>query len=286
MVGRDMPLEGKVVVVTGASRGIGRAIAERLGAAGAEIVAAARTLTADDDRGSASETAELIRRRGGKAVAMTVDLESPASREALIAGVIDRLRRIDILVNNAGTAAYIKTDEMPLATAESQIDTYFTGPWHLCHLVLPHMKAQRRGQILNIGSCAVLPPTLPYDAYNAARGNETLYAACKAAAHRLATGLAAEVHADNIAVNVVAPVGAIYTPGLASLGLAITPDMEIFEPIEDIAEAALDILSRPIDYTGQVEYSYQFLDRIGRSTRSLDGTKLLKQRSPVEAVGA
>lgn len=282
MANRDRPLEGKLIVVTGASRGIGRAIAERLAVAGAEIVAAARTLGADGDRGSAEETAALIRSRGGKATAMRVDMEDGASRAALIKGVIDRFGRIDVLINNAGTAAYIKTDEMPLATAESQIATYFTGPWHLSSLVLPHMKAAGQGRILNIGSCAVLPPTLPYEDYNAARGNETLYAACKAASHRLAEGLAAEVHEHNIAVNVVAPVGAIYTPGLASLGLGITPDMPIFEPIEDIAEAALHMLEQPLGYTGQVEYSYQFLDRIGRSTRSLDGASVLTERAPAE----
>ncbi len=283
MASRDLPLEGKLVVVTGASRGIGRAVAERLASAGAEIVAAARTLVADGDRGSATETAELIRSRGGQAIAMALDMEDAASREALIARVIDRLGRIDVLVNNAGTAAYIRTDEMPLATAESQIATYFTGPWHLSALVLPHMKAAGEGRILNIGSCAVLPPTLPYEDYNAARGNETLYAACKAASHRLAQGLAAEVHADNIAVNVIGPVGAVYTPGLASLGLGITPDLPIFEPIEDIVEAALHMLEQPLGYTGQVEYSYQFLDRIGRSTRSLDGETVVKERVPAEA---
>jgi NAD(P)-dependent dehydrogenase (short-subunit alcohol dehydrogenase family) len=283
MTDAGRPLEGLVTVVTGASRGIGRAIAERLAAAGAEIVAAARTLKADEGSGSAEETAALIRERGGKAEAMRLDLESADSREALIAGTLARHGRIDILVNNAGTAAYIPTDAMPLATARSQIDTYFLGPWHLCHLVLPAMKHQGGGRLLTVGSCAVLPPERPYASYNAARGNETLYAACKAAIHRLSTGLAAEVHADNIAVNVVAPVGAIYTPGLASLGLAISPDMAICEPIEDIAEAALDMLSRPLDYTAQVEFSYQFLDRIGRSTMSLDGRTVLTARTPAAA---
>jgi len=84
MANRDLPLDGKLVVITGASRGIGRAIAERLAAAGAEIVAAARTLKADGDRGSAEETAALIRSRGGKASAMPVDMEDGASRAALI----------------------------------------------------------------------------------------------------------------------------------------------------------------------------------------------------------
>jgi hypothetical protein len=73
---------------------------------------------------------------------------------------------------------------------------------------------------------------------------------------------------------------AIYTPGLAALNLGLTPDHPIVEPIEDIAEASVEMLSHaPADYTGQVEFSYQFLDRIGRSTMSLDGTRVVKARA-------
>jgi 3-oxoacyl-[acyl-carrier protein] reductase len=277
---RGRPLSGRVAIVTGASRGIGWGIAQRLAAAGAIVVAAARTLEDSDDRGSAVATARLIEQRGGRALAVELELERADSRESLIASAMERFGRIDILVNNGGTAAYLPTDKMPLASAVAQIDAYLLGPWHLCHLVLPHMKRQGRGWVLNVGSCAVAAPEPPYAAYNAARGNETLYAALKAAIHRLSTGLAAEIFADGISVNVVAPVLAVYTPGLASLNLGISPDSPICEPIEDIAEAAVAILeSEPSKFTGRVEYSYQYLERLGRSTRSLDGRQVVKTRA-------
>ncbi|MDG2003652.1 MAG: SDR family NAD(P)-dependent oxidoreductase [Novosphingobium sp.] len=272
------PLEGSIAIVTGASRGIGCAIAERLGSAGATVIAAARTLEASDDRGCATSTAERIVSRGGKAAAMHVDMELAETREALIAETIDQFGRIDILINNAGTANYQPTDVMPLDVARAQTDTYFLATWHLCHLAIPHMKRQGEGRILNIGSSVVNPPTLPYADYMAARGSETLYGALKTAVHRFSQGLAAELHSDKIAVNVLGPVGAVLTPGLLALDLGLTPDMAISERIEEIAEAALDIACRPIDYTGQVEFSYRMLDRIARSTRSLDGQDVIVQR--------
>jgi 3-oxoacyl-[acyl-carrier protein] reductase len=278
---QDRPLEGQVAIVTGASRGIGCAIAERLASAGARVFAAARTLD-EPVRGGVEQTVERISARGGSAVPLHVDMESAKSRESLISQVMDRAQRIDILVNNAGTATYLATDAMPLAIARAQTETYFLGPWHLCHLVLPHMKAQRKGRILNIGSCVHLPPERPYEAYNAARGFEALYAGLKTGLHRFSQGLAAEVHASNIAVNVLGPVLAVYTPGLAALNLGLTPDMDICEPVEDMAEAALDILSQPIDYTGHIDLSYQHLDRIGRSTRSLDGLRVIVERERKE----
>lgn len=274
----EAELDGSIAIVTGASRGIGAAISERLGSAGATVIAAARTVEPDGDRGSAEETAERIRSRGGKAVAMQVDMQAPETREALIANTIKQFGRIDILVNNAGTADYRATDAMPLDVAMAQTETYFLGTWHLCHLVLPQMKRQGEGRILNIGSSVVRPPTLPYDEYMAARGYETLYGALKTAVHRFSQGLAAELHADNVAVNVVGPVAAVPTPGLLALDLGLTPDSEICERVEEMAEAALDMVCRPISYTGQVEFSYDYLDRIGRSTMSLDGAEVVVVR--------
>lgn len=281
---QDRELDGQVVIVTGASRGIGCAIAERLASAGAHVFAAARTLD-DEDRGGVKQTVDRIAARGGRAVALHVDMEVAKSRESLVNQVIDQAKRIDILVNNAGTASYLATDAMPLAIARAQTETYFLGPWHLCHLVLPHMKRQTMGRILNIGSCVYQPPERPYEAYNAARGFEALYAGLKTGLHRFSQGLAAEVHASNIAVNVLGPVAAVYTPGVAALNLGLTPDMDICEPIEDMAEAALDIVTRPTDYTGHVKLSYHHLDRIGRSTRSLDGQRVVvhRPRKPTES---
>lgn len=276
------PLEGRVAIVTGASRGIGKGIAERLASAGATVVVAARSVT-DSGRfeGTAEETCALIRSRGGRAIALHLDLVSPASRKGLIEEAIARVGHVDILVNNAGTAIYKKTDEMSLEECVAQAQTYLIGPWDLCHHVVPHMKARGRGWIVNIGSCAVLPPEgPPFEQYNAQRGAETLYAALKAGMHRFSLGLAAELHEHNISVNVVAPVLAVFTPGLDSLGLGLTPDHEIMEPVEHIAEAVLDMVSHePREHTAKVAYSYKYLDEIGRSTMTLDGKHELQRRS-------
>jgi NAD(P)-dependent dehydrogenase (short-subunit alcohol dehydrogenase family) len=273
-------LKGRIAIITGASRGIGAAIAERIATAGAEVICAARTVDGDPAQGTANATVERIRARGGKAHAMKVDMTDAASREALVRDVIARFGRIDILVNNAGTAVYKSTEEMPLADVEAQTQLYFVGPWHLCHLVLPQMRKQGEGRILQIGSCVIFPPTEPFDTYMAGRGNEMLYGGLKAGIHRFALGLAAELHADNIAVNVLGPVGAVLTPGLIGLDLGLTPDMEICEPVEDMAEAALDMLDKPTSYTSQFELSYNYLDRIGRSSMTLDGKDVVRAREP------
>jgi 3-oxoacyl-[acyl-carrier protein] reductase len=272
------PLSGKVAVVTGASRGIGSAIAERLASAGAHVVAAARTLD-NSQTGGVRQTVDRILLRGDQATALTVDMESAVGREGLITQCLAITGRLDILVNNAGTADYRATEDMPLEVARSQAEIYFLGPWHLCHLALPHMKRQAEGRILNIGSSTCYPPEPPYDAYNAARGYEALYAGLKTALLRFSQGLAAEVHGQGIAVNVLAPVAAVYTPGLAALGLGLAADSPICEPPEDMAEAAVEILTRPISYTGQMDFSHKFLSGIGRSTMSLDGLSVVVDRS-------
>lgn len=282
MTHQALPLSGRVALVTGASRGIGKFIAERLGSAGATVIVAARSVdSAGRFKGTARETCDLIQGRGGRAFAMPLELENAASRAALIANSIERAGRLDILVNNAGTAIYKKTDAMTLAEAYAQVQTYFLGPWDLCHHVLPHMKANGRGWIVNVGSCAAQPHDQPpYEKYNAQRGDETLYATLKAAIHRFSKGLAAEVHQYNISVNVVAPVLAIFTPGIESLGWGLTPDHEMMEPPEHIAEAALDMVSHePREHTGKIAFSYQYLDDIGRSTLTLDGSKVLYPRA-------
>ena len=134
------------------------------------------------------------------------------------------------------------------------------------------MRAQGGGWILNIGSSTVeLPAGPPFDAF-ASGGGLTLYASMKAALHRLTRGLAAEVHADGIAVNCVGPVGTIATPGVVAAGVIPTDMPGITEPIELIAEAALYLCSgEPRERTGFVGYTRPLLAEAGVPVRSLDG---------------
>ena len=278
----ERPLIGRTAIVTGASRGIGKAIALRLASAGAHVVLGARSVErpAGGAAGTVLETAEEIRAFGGEATPLAVDTTDPDSRARFVAAAIQATGGIDILVNNAGTAIYKPTWDFPLDQALPQIETYFTGPWHLCSLLAPHMIERKRGWILNLGSSSVVKlPQQPFERHIAYFGHDVLYASLKSAVHRFTHGLAAELYEHNIAVNLVAPVGAVFTPGLDAMNIGFTADHPAAEIPEHIAEAALDLVSRePREQTGVIAWSYKHLDEIGRSTRSLDGAKVLVAR--------
>jgi 3-oxoacyl-[acyl-carrier protein] reductase len=278
------PLAGRSAVVTGASRGIGKAIAMRLASAGAHVILGARSVEAPlpGFTGTVHDTAEEIRRFGGKATPLALDLNDAASREKFIADATAATGGIDILVNNAGTALYKPTWEMSLAEAEGQIAAYFTGPWHLCHLALPQMIERQRGWIVNLGSSVAVkwPERDSYADHIKYFGHYVLYGAVKTAMHRFSAGLAAEVFPHNIAVNVLGPVGGVYTPGLESLNTGLDPTSPVFEIPEQMAEAALALVEKePTEQTGVTAWSHTYLDEIGRSTMSLDGTTVLVNRS-------
>jgi 3-oxoacyl-[acyl-carrier protein] reductase len=181
-------LTGRVAVVTGASRGIGRAIATRLAAQGATVVAAAR---GDNAAGTAGE----ITAAGGKAEAAAVDVSDTATIEALVSGTLARHGRIDILVNNAG----ITKDQLMLRMKrddwDSVIATNLTGTFALTQAVLKPMIRQKGGRIICISSVVG-------QSGNAGQAN---YAASKAGIIGFAKAVAQEVGSRNITVNVVAP---------------------------------------------------------------------------------
>ena len=282
----EQNLTGRVAVVTGASRGIGRAIAERLAAAGATVVVAARSVTASAGAlaGTAQEVVQLIESRGGKALAMGCDVERAESRAALIEKVVEQLGRIDILVNNAGTSVLETVDRMQLDTLHSQAEQYFFAPLDLSLHAIKHMKKQGEGWIVNLGSHSALPIEGPLEAHRQAENGLAFYGALKSGVHRFSIGFAIELLEQNIAVNVVAPVLVIATPGVVAQGI-VTPEIEAYlEPVEHIAEATLALVSRPPRaQTGVVAFSYQYLDSIGRPTMSLDGRQVFKARTPVPA---
>ena len=278
-------LSGRTALVTGSSRGIGRAIAQRLAAEGATVVVTARSHTPSSSTragaictlpGSVSETIDLIEVAGGRALGVAADLEDPRQRDGLVDTVLDRTGRIDILVNNAGFADYSVIEHMSLETFDRTVEHYLRVPFVLTKAALPHMRKQGAGWIVNVGSVTGLAPIRPYRKYNEISG-DVVYASMKAALHRFTQGVAAELLDANIAVNCVGPSTAVRTPGAAQL----IPDDFPTEPVEYLAETVLAMCHLPAaERTGLVAFSLHYPWSQQLPVHSLDGTKLLPSREP------
>ncbi|WP_182349389.1 SDR family NAD(P)-dependent oxidoreductase [Tomitella gaofuii] len=278
-------LAGRTALVTGSSRGIGRAVAQRLAAEGATVVVTARRMAPStsvrDGReqaiaGSLAETVELIEKAGGRAVAIPADLEDPQQRAGLIQAVVDVVGGLDILVNNAGFADYSLIETMGEATFERTVEHYMKVPFLLSQAAIPVMRERDAGWIVNIGSPTGLPPIRPYRDYNRTSG-DVVYASVKAALHRFSQGLAAEVEGDGIAVNVVGPSTAIRTPGAE----ALLPDGYEAEPVEYLAQTVLEMCTVPAaERTGLVTFSLHYPWSQHVPVMGLDGHRELPRLEP------
>jgi citronellol/citronellal dehydrogenase len=252
-------LDGRVAIVTGASRGIGAEIARRFGAAGAAVAVAARTTDAGTSPlpGTIGETAQQIRDAGGAAVAIPTDLSRPEDRERLVQQVTAEFGAPDILVSNAAVTYFTPVTEFTPRRYRLMFEVQVEAPFHLAQLVIPGMQRAGRGWILNISSIAARHPVIP-PGPRAGRGG-TVYGMCKAALERFSTGLAAELYGDNIAVNALSPSRVVPTPGTLFHHLT-TEDNPNAEPPSVMAEAALLLCSaEPQTLTGRVTYSQELL---------------------------
>ncbi|MFY9782504.1 MAG: SDR family NAD(P)-dependent oxidoreductase [Acidimicrobiales bacterium] len=261
----DRALNGKLVLVTGASRGIGAAIAERFARSGATVVVTARTVdpTSSALAGTIHETAERITQSGGTAVAIAADLSKASERERLISETTEGVGPIDVLVNNAAVTYFIPVIGFGDKQFRLMFEVEVTAPFHLAQLVLPGMIAKGEGWILNISSGAARHPTIPPDLARPAGG--AVYGMCKAALERFSTGLASEVYANNIAVNALSPNRVVPTPGTVFHRL-VRPDdpTQVVEPPEVMAEAAFALCSvAPRSRTGRIAYSQDLLNELG-----------------------
>jgi 3-oxoacyl-[acyl-carrier protein] reductase len=234
-------LSGKVALVTGASRGIGAAIAKTLAAQGATVVAAARGTNAE------STVADIVL-AGGKAEAAALDVTDQAAIDALVGGTLTKHGRIDILVNNAGIARDQLMVRMKRSDWDAVMATNLTGAYSCAQAVLRPMIKQRGGRIITISSVVG-------QIGNAGQVN---YAASKAGLIGMAKALAREVASRGITVNVVAP-GMIVTDMTKALSEGTSETWALQIPLgrlgtpEDVANAVCFLASDEAAYiTGQV----------------------------------
>lgn len=241
----DFSLHGKVALITGASRGIGRAIGLRLAKAGAAVVVSSRKM--ENVQAVASE----IKAAGGKALALQAHVGRPDDVTALVAQAMDTFGRIDVAVNNAATNPHFG----PVLTADEGqwdkiLDTNVKGVFRVCKAVVPHMQSQGGGKVINMTSVAGLRPA----------PGMGVYSVSKAAIIALTQVLAVELGHANIQVNAIAP-GVIktrfsqllwQTPRIADPILDSLPLGRFGEP-EDVVGLALYLASPASDYvTGTV----------------------------------
>jgi NAD(P)-dependent dehydrogenase (short-subunit alcohol dehydrogenase family) len=260
-------LDGKVVVVTGASRGIGAEIGRLFAAEGGRVICAARTLREGEHplAGSLETTVAAIRAAGGEAHALTVNIAEPAECETLLRAAREVYGPVDVLVNNAALTYYVPIKDYPLNRWMRSWAVNFHAPFLLSQLVLADMIPRRTGAIVNISSGAAIGPGRgPYpDPAVGARGG-TCYGAEKAALERFSQGLASEVYQYGISVTCVSPSQVVPTPGTVYHKLVSGIDDPRGEPPDLMAKAALLLATEPVDrVTGRVTYSQQILKEFG-----------------------
>jgi hypothetical protein len=266
--------EGRVALVTGASRGIGRAIATRLAAEGASVVVNASRLGAHGDfLGTLDDTAQGIEASGGRAAAVAADLSDPAGRGDLIARASEPFGPIDILVNNAAAANMKMPSQATSAERSFMYEVNLNAPVDLAQQVLPSMREKGEGWILNISSQSAHQPSVPYRDSKMAALIIGPYGATKAALNRYTEALAHEVAEQGVFVNALAPVAIVMTQGADYVREIARKNPDWVEPVEMMVEAALELCTGR--HVGQVVYSRDLVHACGLAVHDLEGRKVL-----------
>lgn len=238
-------VDGQVALITGGTRGIGYAIADALGEAGARLIVASKKPKPD--------AIAALKAKGYAVDYIEADLQDPAAPAKLMADTLQLTGgRLDILVNNAGVAQHGDTHDFPAEQYRRLMAINVDAVFLMCQAALAPMRKQRRGVILNVGSISGAVSNVPQP--------QVAYNSSKAAVHMMTKSLASDYAADNIRVNAIAPgyiatdmsVGGLANPDWAPTWLAMTP-MARAGTAEEVALGALYLCSPASSYvTGEV----------------------------------
>jgi NAD(P)-dependent dehydrogenase (short-subunit alcohol dehydrogenase family) len=259
-------LTNHIALVTGASRGIGKAISELFAKEGAKVICSARTIKEGTHplEGSLETTIAGIRKAGGDATAVACDVSSETECEKLVAETRRIYGPVDVLVNNAALTYFIPVKDFPPKRWIRSFAVNIHAPFIMSHLVLEDMIPRKSGAIVNISSVGAIGPGRgPYHNETPPVGT-SCYGAEKAALERFTQGLAEEVYDYGISVTCVAPSLVVPTPGTVYHNLVDSMDDPKGEPVEMMAQSVLILATEPLDkVTGLVTYSQPLLKQYG-----------------------
>ena len=261
-----MSLQDRVAIVTGSSRGIGKAMALGLARAGASIVVAARSETERTlAPGTIYATAAEVEALGSKALPVRCNVREEESINAMVQQALDAFGRIDVLVNNAGVGTYRPFLESTLREWDLVLDINLRATYIGCRAVAPVMVEQGRGSIINISSHAaanIFSSTLSADAEESIAMLGQAYGVAKAAVERLTWGLSAELGRYNIAVNALKPLRPVLTEGFQ----AQRPDADFstWATPEDMVKAATFLAQQDAHgLSGAIVTAEELVQRLG-----------------------
>ena len=267
-------LGGKVALITGTSRGIGRAIAERFAAEGAAVVAVASRLgTHGDLPGTLEQTVADLQARGARAAAEVCDLSDGDARQDLVERAAAHFGPVDVLVNNAARGDMMPPSRSTREQRDGLHDLNLNVPVELIQQALPAMRERGGGWILNISTRSAVQEPPPYPDRKDMNWMIGAYGASKAALNRYTEALAHELAGHGIFVNAMAPTSIVMTPGAEFIRDIAQRRPDMVEPVEMMAEAALELCTGR--HVGLVTYSRDILLATARPLKGLDGQSII-----------
>jgi citronellol/citronellal dehydrogenase len=247
---------GRCAIVTGASRGIGKAVAVQLGSEGADVAIVARSVEPHRKiPGSLNETAEQIRALGSRCIVIGADLSDGDDRARVVPEALAGLGHVDILVNNAAAAIYEAPETYSLKHRRLSMEVNYHAPADLMQALVPHLIEAGEGWMVNLTSSAADPAVGPPFEVRVEIG---LYGATKSALNRLTNAMGASLYGTGIRINAVMPRSAVLSEGADVLvGGLLRPDQ--VEPMETMVESVMRLCACEPERTGRVYVSLDLL---------------------------